>query len=274
VSAQKKKGSQKREFHEAPLIKVKGPERFILSSELAARYEAALHGWDYQSILAAKALERLASCDESECMAALDAARESFRTDLSENSAPSPPKSKSARADELAWIGMDVWFHVVHSFKSAIGNALMDAVRASGRSRSEKGRLIKDRLEDAVNYLLAPIGVVEKPKRHGNTLLVKVPRKPDAYMPFVAAVIETFLEGARVKGAFLLKQELRKNLASKYNDRVFQKKDSRKSTERIVEASKISRLAERTWTTVFSEAGLKFTRLKSSWLYSVPQEDK
>lgn len=253
---------------------VKGPEGFILSAELAARYEAALHGWDYQSILAAKALEMLASCDESECMAAIDAARESMRTDLSELSerkAPVITKSKSTSAEELAWTGANVWLHVVHSFKSTIGNALMDAVRASGQSRSEKGRLIKNRLEDALNYLLAPIGVVEKPKRHGNALLVKVPRKPNAYIPFVAAVIETFLEGARVKGAFLTKQELQKNLVSKYSDQVFQKKDSRKSTERILGASKISTMAPRTWTKVFGEAGLKFSRSKSSWLYAVPQ---
>jgi hypothetical protein len=280
MNARKKNTLRKQEplkINQAPLIKVKGPEKFILSSELEARYEAALYGWDYQSILAAKALERLASSDVGECMAAIDAARDSFRTDLSELSgrkASATPKSNSTSADGLAWIGMNVWLHVVHTFKSSIGNALMDALQASGQSRSKKGKLVKHRLQDAVNYLLSPLNVVERPRRHGNALLVKMPGKPDAYIPFVAAAISAFLDGARAKGRYLRREELKTMLASKYNDRTFQKIDSGKSTEGILKATKISTMPARTWTKVLSEAGLTFTRPKSSWLYVNPQESK
>lgn len=280
MSVPKKHTSRRRkpgEVCEAPLIKVIGPEKFILNDELKARYEAASHGWDYRSILAAKALEMLASSDVNECMAAIDAARESFRTDLSALSgrkASATPKSKSISADGLAWIGMNVWLHVVHTFKSSIGNALMDALQANGQSRSKKGKLVKHRLQDAVNYLLFPLNVVERPKRHGNALLVKMPGKSNAYIPFVAAAISAFLDGARAKGRYLRREELKKMLASKYNDRTFQKTDSGKSTEGILKATKISTMPPRTWTKMLSEAGLKFTRPKSSWLYVNPKESK
>jgi hypothetical protein len=269
----KPRNREPQEIYQAPLIKVKGPEKFILSSELEARYEAALYGWDYHSILAAKALARLASADMNECMAAIDAARGSLRIDLNAvrqrrgDKDPAMPQSKPANAEVLAWEEMDVWFHVVHAFKSSIGDALTDATLANDQSRSKKGSLIKKRLKDAVNYLLVKINVEDKPKRHGNALLVQTRGRSAAFIPFVAAVILTFLECARIKGGYLHKEELKKKLAIKYNDRTFQRKKSEKGLEEILQGSKISELNERTWSKVFNEAGLKFTRPKSSWIY-------
>lgn len=152
MAAQSKKTRQSP--REALLIQVKGPKRFILGNELEARKEGALHGWDYESVLAAKTLARLAFSDISEHIAAMDVAREALRTDLGSidpddfEKTPEEATSINQSEDERAWLGLSEWFHVVHAFKASIGDVLVSAVRAEDPSRSEKGKLIKKVLRD------------------------------------------------------------------------------------------------------------------------------
>lgn len=249
---------------DALLIKVKGPEKFILGSELEARKEGALHGWDYQSVLAAKALARLAFSDVGENMAAIDAVLESFLIDLKAvnlddvGNAPEVAASTPTSPEEKAWHGLGMWFDVVHAFKASIGDALVSAVQADDQSRSEKGKLIKKRLGDAVNYLLATINVEKMPKPHGNVLLVKEAGPPVTYVPIVFATIQVFLDCARRLDRYSSKSELKKELARQYGDRTFQRKSSGTETGEMPPGPRISRLNERTWTKVLNEAGLKF----------------
>jgi len=246
---------------ESLLIKVKGPRKFILGTELEARKEGALHGWDYESVLAANALARLAFSDINEHMTAIAVARKAFRTDLKsidlDDMVSGGGKAKSLSEDEKAWFGMSEWFYVVHAFKNSIGDALASAVQAEQHSRSEQGKLIKKRLSDAVNFLLATINVKKKPVPHGNVLLVKKRGNGATFVPLVFATIEVFLECACRLARYPSKAELKEELARQYGDKTFQKKSTGSGAEQMLLGPKISSLSSRTWTKILGMAGLK-----------------